>query len=113
MPPSGPKYFPISVMPAWRCFTRTSGFACARAAPAAAPRAMAAAAATTVFFTMLLLGLTGNLWLTPQPGVYFPELPQAGRVLRHRADLPLGHARRHPAHHAVGVVDPRPVAKQL
>src|SRR5688572_18308375 len=44
--PIGPRYLPCSVIAAWRCFTRTSGFTCACAsseAPASAAIAVAAA----------------------------------------------------------------------
>src|SRR5882672_2320716 len=45
MAPIGPRYLPCSVIAAWRCFTSTSGFACASASSEAPPSAANATAA--------------------------------------------------------------------
>src|SRR6267142_1853792 len=54
MPPIGPRYLPCSVIAAWRCLTRISGFTCATAVTShAAPTDATTVAATSLRFIVL------------------------------------------------------------
>src|SRR5688572_6779600 len=107
MPAIGPQYLPIRVIADCRCFTSTSGLTCAEAIPAAAPKLIAMPAATTVFVIrsprFAAWAASGKNTLI---GSTIPSA-QPGGVLGDGADLPLGHARGHPAHHAIRVVGAR------
>src|SRR5688572_16441237 len=107
MPAIGPQYLPIRVIADWRCLTRVSGFTCAAANPAKPPSVTATTAATRLFlisFAPLIAAWAASVENTF--GASGIPLAQARSILRDRADLAIGQARRHPAHHAVRVVRP-------
>src|SRR5689334_6294166 len=110
MPASGPMYLPCSVITAWRCLTRISGFCCASTVPVAAPSASATRAATALPF------MGPPKWGDPRgtaAGGGLFRLSQPGRVFGDGLDLAVVEMRRHAAHHAIGVVGARALAKRL
>src|SRR5688572_26241963 len=114
MPAIGPQYLPMSAIAPWRCFTRTSGLACASTIPAPPPRTAAMLAATRVFFIRLSPRKAASAapLETPLLTGLFP-LAQPGRVFGYRPDLPVTHAGGHAPHHAVRVVSPSALLEGL
>src|SRR5688572_8733300 len=114
MPAIGPQYLPISVIADWRCLTRVSGFTCAAANPARPPSVTATTAATRLFlisFAPLFAAWAASVENTF--GASSIPSAQAGSILRHRADLAIREARRHPAHHPVRIVRPTALLEGL
>src|SRR5262245_9555349 len=107
MPAIGPKYLPCRVITAWRCFTRTSGLACASASPL--NTATARPAAKRLIFITFSMGWTSAN--TGKSGLF--PLAQSGSVLRHRADFAIRQTGGNPAHRTVGVVRPAAFAEEL
>src|SRR5207302_2861339 len=114
MPASGPKYLPCSVIAAWRCFTRVSGFACASASRAhAAPTDATRLAANSLRFIVLspLQGDTSQQ--TPVLRGLFRASAQSRSVLGDRPYLAVVHVRGHAAHDAIRIIGARSLAERL
>src|SRR5260221_4898800 len=101
MAPIGPRYLPCSVIAAWRCFTSTSGFACASASSEAPPSAASATAAAN---NLILIRFSSERSFYNQidgerrHGKQNERAPRTGKARRHT----LGRVRRqmlHPGEH--------------
>src|SRR5216684_5855490 len=114
MPASGPKYLPCSVIAAWRCFTRISGFTCATASTThAAPKDATTVAAKSLRFIVLSPQEDDTLQQTPVPRGLFRASAQSRSVLGDRPYLAVVHVRGHAAHDAVRIISARSLAKRL
>src|SRR5216684_1419911 len=114
MPASGPKYLPCSVIAAWRCFTRISGFTCATASTThAAPKDATTVAAKSLRFIVLSPQEDDTLQQTPVLRGLFRVSAQSRSVLGDRPYLAVVHVRGHAAHDAVRIISARSLAKRL
>src|SRR6185295_1907019 len=98
MAPIGPRYLPCSVIAAWRCFTSTSGFACASASSEAPPRAATASAAVNSLILIRSSSDKDSFYDQKdgqrRHGKQHQREPRAGKARRHTP----GRARRHVLH---------------